>query len=313
MRTSLGTKALSFFRVSGNYSNSHLNSRIERMPPLQHLNRETSKICRENCEIVVPEVVEPLQVSESNYFDIDSQSELSDLSIIEEKSPSLTFENPLFINGLDIEICQNQISNLKLEFSIKSLKNDLEDLKRFQAIQKESRFLELETIQRENFSKILGELKQIEPVLSIQEKSSIENKYFLNSVKNQKNLMIRFVEPQNSLIKGHSDHVLVIQSGGGLRPPTGPPNDGGGNSGDDFGDSALWRNLFFSLLFFLVTFVFYRYGLRRLEDAFADLQKHLQNWVEKDPENKKKRIYALFLKGLALLMEIGRASCRERV
>ena len=46
----------------------------------------------------------------------------------------------------------------------------------------------------------------------------------------------------------------------------------------------------------------YQYGLKVLEKSLNALQRQLEKWLAKDPKNKMKKLYAIFLRSLAVLM-----------
>ena len=94
-----------------------------------------------------------------------------------------------------------------------------------------------------------------------------------------------------------------------MKPPRGPKKGFGGDgdfSGDDdyFNGSNPYVFLLFSFLFACIGWIIYNYGIRNFEKGLADLQKQLENWLAKDPKNKGKRLYAFFLRSLALLMAL---------
>lgn len=102
---------------------------------------------------------------------------------------------------------------------------------------------------------------------------------------------------------------MKIDRGGSLKPPCGPPYNGNGGGSDSEGDDYFdglnpASTIILSLVLFFLGYLISRYGLKHLEKGLDDLQAQLNRWVQKDPRNKYKRLYAIFLKSLAILMAL---------
>lgn len=138
----------------------------------------------------------------------------------------------------------------------------------------------------------------------------IEKQYVLSARQNSEFMAIEQLEPQDLLLKPDKKLVLILDQGGGLKPPRGPKKGFGGNgdwSGDDgyFSGSNPYIYALFSLLFTLICYIGYRYGLSNFERAVDDMQRQLEEWFAKGPKNQKRKwLYALFLKSLIILMAL---------
>lgn len=288
---------------------------VQRMPQLQHWHNYRFRL-EHVVEIVEPEFVEPLQIADPDFLNWEVESSLSALSSLSSLSslseedlqsgmmdiglsenPYIECENPLYAAGLDFEIGKRQVVNLGLQHSLKKMEGLLKEVHDFNHCNKEisclgslhieMRLVETEIFQRIAFDETLLELKQ-------------------------KFLKPQYINPFKSSIKGDSGRVLVIHSGGGLRPPKGPPNDGFGGDGDGFGGDGdgfgnnlnPFHYLVLSALFLLMSYFLYEIGMKGVEKALADLQTQLNDWLAKDPKNPRKRLYALFLKSLAMFIAL---------
>lgn len=142
------------------------------------------------------------------------------------------------------------------------------------------------------FQEIHNELHQSFSIEDVGEVTPFIEEQLKNQIGYSKILNLRF--------SGGAKPALVLHSGGGLRPPKQPPYDGFGGGGDNFGNDPV-ALIVFSLVLLVLSYLIYNYGIKNLEKGLAELQKKLEEWATKDPRNKKKRIYSMFLKALTIV------------